>query len=86
MAENSANKPSTSFFKRLAGSPAGGGDNAKPPSKKPNLDGADGAQGNEEATVKTKEDAENIYSVSQVNSGLVQSETQSEFIDGKQVL
>ena len=30
----------------------------KPPSKKPNLDGADGAQGNEEATVKTEEDAE----------------------------
>ena len=58
MAENSANKPSTSFFKRLAGSPAGGGDNAKPPSKKPNLDGADGVQGNEETTVKTEEDAE----------------------------
>ena len=58
MAENSANKPSTSFFKRLASSPAGGGDNAKPPTKKPNRDGADGAKGNEEATVKTEEDAE----------------------------
>ena len=43
MAENSANKPSTWFYKRLAGSPAGGGDDTKLPSKKPNLDGAYGA-------------------------------------------
>ena len=35
--------------------------------------------------VETKETAKNIFSSSQVNSGLVQSETQSEFIDGKQV-
>ena len=35
--------------------------------------------------VETKETAENIFAESHVTSGLVQSETQSEFIDGKQV-
>ena len=38
-----------------------------------------------QAKVETKETAKNIFSTSDVNSGLVQSETQSEFIDGKQV-
>ena len=38
-----------------------------------------------QATVKTKEAAKNIFANSGVTSGLIESNTQPEFIDGKQV-
>ena len=56
MAENRKNK--AYLLKLLAGNPVSADDNVKPPSKNPNLDGAQGAKGNEEASAKTKEDAE----------------------------